>query len=100
GKKKTQKKKKRDGAGVPRPDPGGADAFDEAEHDPADDRAGHAAESAQHADDKGFAQEGRAVEWGDREDDAEQRPGRARHQRADAEGNRVYALDVDSHQRG
>ena len=32
-------------------------------------------------------------------DDAEQRAGRARHQRADAEGDGIDALDVDAHQR-
>ena len=70
-----------------------------AEHDAADDRAGHAAKPAQHADHEGFAEEAPAVERRNGKDDAQQRPGRARHRRADAEGDRVDALDVDTHHR-
>ncbi len=76
-----------------------AEALDDTEHQSADHRARHAAEATQNADHEGLAEKQRAIQRRNGKDDAKQRAGRARHERADGEGDRIDVLDVDAHQR-
>ena len=83
-----------------RPEELAGEALDDAEHDAADQRARHAAEAADDADHERLAEIRAAEIGGDRIHHREDRAGGARHQRADAEGDGVDAIDPDAHQRG
>ena len=85
---------KADGQRVLRTEELPGEAFDDAEHDAADQRARHAAEAADDADDERLAEIGAGEIGGDGVDHGEDRAGRAGHQRADAEGDGVDAVDA------
>src|SRR3954466_7255720 len=71
-------------------------ALDDAKHDAADQRARHATEAADNADDEGLAEVSAGEVGGDGIDHGEDDAGSARHQRADAEGDGVDAVDLDA----
>jgi hypothetical protein len=82
-----------------RAEPVAGEGLDQAEGEPAHQRAGHGAEAADHADHECLAEEEAGDAGGDGEDDGHQRAAGPGHQRADAERDGVHLVHADAHQR-